>query len=305
MKKSTILIAIPTYNCKDVVLKTVNSALNQKLPANILIVDNCSTDGTYNLLEKTYSDHSLVTLVRNSYNIGRVGNWNRLLEIFNEREESYIKFLFSGEELFPDCISECESVISKNLEVGAIIFPYEFYIEGMRPHVHRLNYNGLIKNSEVRRLNLVEGGFLGSIIGNVYNKKFIKNKFSEYFIGKNDFDFSVLEYSDAYYIPTVLARSNIHSRKTFFDALDYWSECEFVFNRAYWLEKNKSLISLQYYKSARINIFTDFVFRMRDYYTGLDYLNIIIIANKVLFIKLYMNIKKLIKHSWGNLKNVI
>ena len=99
MPKCTI--AIPVYNRCEMVRKSLESALSQKVrDLEILVVDNCSTDDTWKTLN-SYSDPR-VRLVRNDSNLGLFGNFNRCLDLARGQ---YLRFLCSDDQLSPDCIN--------------------------------------------------------------------------------------------------------------------------------------------------------------------------------------------------------
>ena len=54
-------------------IKIVDSALSQDyLDLEVIVSDNCSTDGTWELCWRLYSDHPKVKLCRNASNVGPV-----------------------------------------------------------------------------------------------------------------------------------------------------------------------------------------------------------------------------------------
>ena len=242
-----------------------------------------------------YSHYPNVSIIRSSTNIGRTGNWNLLLDEFLKYEETYIKFLFTGEELFKNCIECCEEVIDRNQDFAAIAFQYILNV-GNSERINSENLSGTVTAQEVDRLNLIQGGFLGSIISNVYSKAAIGEKrFNTNYVGKTDFDFSVLSGRSAYYIDQPLARSNISHRQTFNSAWDYWIESEDAFNRSYWLEREKARLTQFEYKNARFKILADFVERNGSHYTFHEYVSILRIVLKILRVKFSEKVKTFYK----------
>jgi glycosyltransferase involved in cell wall biosynthesis len=288
---TNILIAIPVLNGEHDVKKSILSALNQSLKARILIIDNNSSDNTANIV-KPFVDNYGVVYHRNSTTLGRTDNWNNVLDIFSKYEESHIKFLFSGDELLPNCIEECEAVISNYKDIAVIAFQYEFCKEGFPKLISKKNLSGYLSPAQVAKLNYIEGGFLGAIVCNVYGKIAIGNRrFNPYFVGKNDFDFGVLSGKDAYYIPKTLARANIGSRRTFQSALDYWIHCEHACNRAFWLEKDKRGLTCSEYQLAKERILLDFVCSCKDYYSLSTYIRLVFTALRMSLLKIYQSFK--------------
>src|SRR5450432_379001 len=88
-------IAIPVFNRRDLVHNALRSAIAQAVPnLEILVVDNCSTDGTWEALQAIRDPR--LHLVRNDSNLGLFGNFNRCLEL--SRGE-YVCLLGSDDDL--------------------------------------------------------------------------------------------------------------------------------------------------------------------------------------------------------------
>lgn len=97
-----ITIAMPVYNGEDYVHLAIQSVLDQTYSDfELLIVDNCSTDGTLEVV-KTFLDPRIRLFV-NSTNLGMVGNWNRSIELATGE---YIKFLSHDDLLDTTCLEE-------------------------------------------------------------------------------------------------------------------------------------------------------------------------------------------------------
>jgi glycosyltransferase involved in cell wall biosynthesis len=75
-----VCICIPTYNSASTIEKTLSSLLNQTYPnISFIVVDNCSTDQTIELVE-SFRDPR-VRVIKNSHNLGAEGNFNRCIEL--------------------------------------------------------------------------------------------------------------------------------------------------------------------------------------------------------------------------------
>lgn len=82
------------------------------LSIEILVVDNCSTDNTWAILE-TFHDPRL-RILRNESNIGLIGNFNRCLAL---AKGTYVKFLCSDDILTPFCLKHEVEVMETNPNV--------------------------------------------------------------------------------------------------------------------------------------------------------------------------------------------
>jgi len=97
-----ITVAMPVYNGEGYVHLAIQSVLDQTYSDfELLIVDNCSTDGTLEVV-KGFSDPR-IRLHVNSSNLGMVGNWNRSVELATGE---YIKFLSHDDLLDATCLEE-------------------------------------------------------------------------------------------------------------------------------------------------------------------------------------------------------
>lgn len=112
-----VSICIPVYNSAAYLTAAVESALAQQYDSfEILIVDNCSTDGSAEIAAGFAERSSLVRYVANTANIGMVSNWNRCLELARGQ---YIKYLFSDDLLSsPHNIERLAGVLDKHQEVS-------------------------------------------------------------------------------------------------------------------------------------------------------------------------------------------
>jgi glycosyltransferase involved in cell wall biosynthesis len=265
---SRTLITIPVYNAESVIGRSIESAVNQSLKSEVWVVDNLSTDNTRKVVEGYEKKYRNVRLFVNKRNFGRIGNWNICLDLFEKSNYDYFKLLCSGDELFPRCIEEAEKVFMIDKDIAAMAFPFEFKdLDGNVNIVQDYIGNHLFGKKKMKLINIEDGGLLGTGVCNVYRKSFIDGyRFNEMFITKNDFDFKIFSNGKGYYLDKVLARFNLDSRKTYHKAIDYITQTEFVFNRAYWLEKMKDSFTSEEYQRIREKIYIEFVVNNMEYY---------------------------------------
>jgi glycosyltransferase involved in cell wall biosynthesis len=94
-----VTTVIPVYNRKDLVKRSIESAISQGIDGHeILLMDNCSTDGTWEVLKEYSRRDTRVRCVRNECNIGPVKNWKRGVEI---ARGEYCHLLFSDDTVEP------------------------------------------------------------------------------------------------------------------------------------------------------------------------------------------------------------
>jgi glycosyltransferase involved in cell wall biosynthesis len=112
MEKKLVSILIPVYNRVNLLAETINSAINQTYQnIEIIICDNCSTDGTWELLQKYSKIDNRIQIYRNSENIGPVKNWMKCIEYAKGK---YSKLLFSDDLIKNTFIEHTLSLFDEN-----------------------------------------------------------------------------------------------------------------------------------------------------------------------------------------------
>jgi CDP-glycerol glycerophosphotransferase (TagB/SpsB family) len=264
MYKSQTLIAIPVYNAEDAIRLTLDSCVAQTKKTSIVVVDNRSSDNTCGIVKEYAKKYPQIKLIVNNKNLGRVGNWNRCLDIFREMPHEHIKFVFSGDTIKANCIEEVEKVFKLHPKTGAVFWPYEFINKNQQISVTRYANKSLyISPKKINTIHITKkgGGILGAIICNTYSKKAIGDlNFSSNFIGKLDFDFKLFmtgKYG-IYYVNRVLSSFDLNHRGTFGYALNnYRLNIEVAWARTMVLENVSNGISKEKYKKYKDQIMID------------------------------------------------
>ena len=92
-----ISVLVPTYNYARFLPEAIESVLAQDFKDfELLIVDDCSTDGTAEIVRPFCARDPRIRFLGNPKNLGMVNNWNRCLE---EARGKYAKFLFGDDRL--------------------------------------------------------------------------------------------------------------------------------------------------------------------------------------------------------------
>jgi len=103
--KGKLAVLIPAFNGAQLLRRSVDSCAASGLSASryeIIVVDNYSTDGSAADFPDKDATGARLQVIRNERNLGRVGNWNRALELAALQGFDYATFLFVGDEWLPD-----------------------------------------------------------------------------------------------------------------------------------------------------------------------------------------------------------
>ena len=110
--QNSISVIIPVYNRRDVVCRAINSALSQSLKAEeIIVVDDGSTDGTYEKIKHDYPDvqtiridHSGVSAARNAGIKIAKGEWIAFLDSDDEWKKDKLKIQMDFIKKYPEIV---------------------------------------------------------------------------------------------------------------------------------------------------------------------------------------------------------
>lgn len=110
--KSLVSILIPTFNRELLICEAIESALNQTYSnIEIIIVDNCSTDNTSEVIQTYIKKDSRIKYFKNSTNIGPVLNWKRCLELASGK---FVKILWSDDLINKDFVEKTIALFSNS-----------------------------------------------------------------------------------------------------------------------------------------------------------------------------------------------
>ena len=89
MEKPLVSVVMPVYNGERYIGKAIESALGQEVPVEVLVIDDCSADGT-ELAVMKYMDSGKIRYIQNEQNMGAARSRNRGVK---EARGKYIAFL--------------------------------------------------------------------------------------------------------------------------------------------------------------------------------------------------------------------
>jgi glycosyltransferase involved in cell wall biosynthesis len=119
-RKPYISVATPLYNGEPFLAECIESVISQDCPfAEYIIVNNCSTDRSFELAERYAKRDRRIRVVTNQSFVGAIENHNIALRQISSQSE-YTKLVCADDYLLPNCLSKMVQFAVQNPSVGII-----------------------------------------------------------------------------------------------------------------------------------------------------------------------------------------
>ena len=141
-----VSILIPTYNRANLIHRAIDSALAQTFrDFEIIIVDNCSTDATMEILNDYQNKFpKLIKVFSNPENLGPVINWKKCVSL---AQSPFSKIIFSDDMISDNYLEKTlPEIINPNC--GLVYTPA---IIGFQDWVGITQYNAFLSNTQINR----------------------------------------------------------------------------------------------------------------------------------------------------------
>jgi glycosyltransferase involved in cell wall biosynthesis len=178
-----ISVVIPTYNRAKLIVGTLETVLNQTYRNfEILVVDNCSTDGTEEVLQP-YIGAGQLKFIKHDQNYERARSRNTGMA---NATGDFLTFLDSDDFLYPTCFEDAVGFIRDNPGIKCFHNLNEL-VNTDREVVYRAKFPSI-----VRQLQAISNGNFMSCIGNFIHRDIYQNYEFDTFqplTGAEDWDF--------------------------------------------------------------------------------------------------------------------
>jgi len=188
-----LTIAIPNFNGGEKLKKAVTSCKLIKMPQNefdILIVDNKSTDNSFEIIDELKKEFPNLRVIKNQENVGRIQNWNVCIKNCNSK---YMTFLFINDLISKhNNIEQIIEILDSDDSISLSLSPV-IKKENTTEYLKRKYFDNPVKCSskKIAEYSLKRGLFpFGFIESNIYRVEDIKNT-KNYFL--DDFPFNADE----------------------------------------------------------------------------------------------------------------
>ncbi|MCL5951009.1 MAG: glycosyltransferase [Chloroflexi bacterium] len=141
--------------------QAIESTVSQTYPnIEVVAVDNCSTDSTFEILQEYARKDSRVRCSRNESNLGAARNWMRCLEL---SRGDYIKLVFSDDWLEPKALERMVPALREHPEAG-LCYSSVIYHNSDVPGFPKIQVaNSLGRDQPVGRYSFLRGILDGSM----------------------------------------------------------------------------------------------------------------------------------------------
>lgn len=205
-KPTLLTIAIPTYNGSHYIKDALDSIFVNNLYAhsvNVLIVDNGSTDDTFEVIshyQEKYSEH--IKIHRNETNIG----YDRNIDlIFRLSDGIYTKILADDDALLEPSIKTHLEILKKHSSIGIFLANFDIYDKSLTKVKAQMKLEGEFVNCPLKNPNNFLRGSrnrFGQVSSLTIKTDLWRNIDSSVALGSNYIHFfklmSILPYTESY-----------------------------------------------------------------------------------------------------------
>jgi glycosyltransferase involved in cell wall biosynthesis len=120
-----ISVCLLTYNHVDVIESTLTTILDQTIDGyEVMVSDDCSTDGTWELVLELATTDVRIRPVRTAHNMGMPGNANFAVA---QSDRTYIALLHHDDLYRPDLLEKWVDVLDRHPDAAFVFNPYGVY----------------------------------------------------------------------------------------------------------------------------------------------------------------------------------
>tara|TARA_B100000963_G_scaffold169373_1_gene147307 strand:+ start:45903 stop:46868 length:966 start_codon:yes stop_codon:yes gene_type:complete len=254
LNKDLVSIIIPTYNRINIIQETISSAINQTYKRKeIIVLDNNSSDNTYEILKKKYSKIKFFKLYKNNETIDIVLNWKKCVEFAKGK---YIHILWSDDLIEPTFIEESVSMLNSNSHIGFVYSKTIIFNNNKNNRtVFDLGRTGIYDSSFFIKKSLLDDPLSAPVspANAVFRKKDIKKNLLIEIPNNYNIDFSkigqgndvliflltLLEYDYFGYINKPLAKFRAHNESITLSTNSFMVNIRYHIAKAFFLTKYK------------------------------------------------------------------
>jgi glycosyltransferase involved in cell wall biosynthesis len=207
-----VSVCMPSYNRKEYTTEAIDSVLAQSFSDfEIVITDDCSTDGVVEIIKDYASKDSRIHFYSNEANLGVYGNLNRAILLSTGE---YIKPICNDDLLAPNCLEVFVDVLDKNPNVSLVTsFSKEFGGNDLVRDEKFFPGTGLLDGKKSQKSLLLDGNWAGALTYTMFRRRDLYvglfNRW-KYWVGDHEMWMRLLGVGDAYVVPEILSFIRVH-----------------------------------------------------------------------------------------------
>lgn len=156
-----VSICIPTYNGSEYLAKALRCAAAQTYPhLEILIVDDASSDDSFEIAQAIAAGDNRMRVVRNAKGLGGAGNCNECISLARGR---WIKFLFQDDLIEPTCIERLVQHATRH-GLSFVACPRKIIFEPGVPEAFRASVLEYVERNRFATLFPASGGNVAATV---------------------------------------------------------------------------------------------------------------------------------------------
>jgi glycosyltransferase involved in cell wall biosynthesis len=209
-----VWVVTPVYNGERYLAECIESVLAQTYDNwQYLVVDNCSTDRTAEIVRAYAARDARVRLHEYREFLPIIANWNRALRLIPS-EAKYCKVVHADDTLFRECLERMADVAERNPSV-AIVTSYALWGDEVRHHLVPYPLE-VVDGREICRSTLVgEGYVFGSPSSLLLRAADVRARpafYSEQNLhADSEVCFELLRDADLGFVHQILTRTRVHA----------------------------------------------------------------------------------------------
>lgn len=211
-----VSVCIPTHNDSGVVADALRSAMRQDYaPMEILVVDNNSTDGTWDIVTAVAAEDCRVRLMRNAENIGMARNFS---ECVRSAKGEYVLILCADDALQDGCVDLLASTMREHPRAVLAACGRTYTDPSLRPRrvCRARSTREEVDPARMLRECFVHGNRIGEPSAVMFRRRAAARGFDADYSQAVDLEmwFHLLEQGSAVLLPEARSLIRLHARQT-------------------------------------------------------------------------------------------
>jgi glycosyltransferase involved in cell wall biosynthesis len=118
MKSPKVSVLLPAYNAEKYIKQSIDSILNQTFTDfEFIIIDDCSTDSTWEIIKSYEKKDNRIVAVRNKQNLGIAGNLNKAISL---SKGEYLARMDADDWSYPDRFQKQIDILEADKHTGIV-----------------------------------------------------------------------------------------------------------------------------------------------------------------------------------------